>query len=485
MSSRSSSRGRPPPRREIENPEAPSGNTAPVVLTHEQFMELLEAARRAPEPPANVAVGGTGAGTADDDVPFALTPALVNMTHPIDFSTSEGAKLNKTAVSALPFMFDVESGSINTFNEILMDRCITCGWNHEQADILTVPVDGESRNLIEDYGNISIDEIRTHCQGYVLNRTRQAQHQFQMYQCLMASLTDKGRLKIVSEADMYTVNNTKCGPLLFKFLMSKAVIDSRATVSHIRENLASLDTYMIKVQSNITLFNDYVKSQITNLKARGEKSEDLLTNLWKAYFVASDKNFVRYIEGKKDAYDEGENIDRDNLMTLAENKYKALVVEEKWNSLSEEQNQILSLTAEVKKLKETRLQLGNKGKKSDKKKENKSDTTNENQDSKHNKKKKNSNERFKEKWAWKKVAPKPGGSDMKTFNETKYYWCKGHKLWCKTKHDISSCKLLKELQENSGSGLHSMQCIPAMSQNSVDVTKAVSFMAKMQEMLQE
>ena len=134
MASRSNSRGRPPSRRAIENLEAPTGNTAPVVLTHEQFMELLEAARRAPEPPANTAVGGAAAAD-NDDVQFALSPALVNMMQPIDFSTSEGTKLNKT-----------------------------------------IPVGGETRNLIEDYGNISIDQIRVHCQGYVLNRTRQAQH---------------------------------------------------------------------------------------------------------------------------------------------------------------------------------------------------------------------------------------------------------------------------------------------------------------------
>ena len=176
-----------------------------------------------------------------------------------------------------------------------MDRCLTSGWNHADADILTIPVGNENRNLIQDYGNITMDQIRNHCQGYVLNHTRQAQHQFQLYQCLMASLTDKGRLKIASETDKYSVNNIKCGPLLFKRLMSKAAIDSRATVSHIRENLANLDSYMTKVQSNISLFNSYVKEQITNLAARGEQTQDLLTSLWRAYFVVSDKTFVRYI----------------------------------------------------------------------------------------------------------------------------------------------------------------------------------------------
>ena len=149
-------------------PAVPAGST--VVLTNEQFNRLLGAAQ------ANIQPAAT-------DAPFALTPALVNMTEPINFTTSEGAKLNKSAVSALPLMFDVESGSINTFNEILMDRCLTSGWNHADADILTIPVGNENRNLIQDYGNITMDQIRNHCQGYVLNHTRQVQHQFQLYQC--------------------------------------------------------------------------------------------------------------------------------------------------------------------------------------------------------------------------------------------------------------------------------------------------------------
>ena len=76
--------------------------------------------------------------------------------------------------------------------------------------------------------------------------------------------------------------------------MWTAAIDLRASISYIRENLASLDTYMSKVQSNIIMFNKYVKEQRTNLQARGGKTEDLLTNLWKAYLLASDKIFVRY-----------------------------------------------------------------------------------------------------------------------------------------------------------------------------------------------
>ena len=150
-----------------------------------------------------------------------------------------------------------------------------------------------------------------------------------------------------------------------------------------------------------------------------------------------------------------------------------------------EQKQIISLTAEVKGIKENRLQLGNR-KKNDKKKgaEKQNDKEKDNNHPNPNSKKKNSNERFREKWAWKKVAPKSGTSQVKTFNGTKYYWCEGHRLWCKTKHDINSCELLKNTQGNSG--VQSMESVQVESEDNPQQTStAIAFMDRMQEILKE
>ena len=139
--------------------------------------------------------------------------------------------------------------------------------------------------------------------------------------------------------------------------------------------------------------------------------------------IGTDKTFMRYIQNKKDAYDEGQDIDKDSLMQLTENKYKTLVNEEKWNALTMEQKQIISLTAELKGLKENRLQLGNK-RKNNKSKGAKNQVNKGKENSNPNvnsSKKKNSNQRFKDKWAWKKVAPKAGSPQVKNFNGSNYY----------------------------------------------------------------
>ena len=85
------------------------------------------------------------------------------------------------------------------------------------------------------------------------------------------------------------------GPLLLKLIISKAHVDSRATVSFIRTSLTLLDSKMIELDSNIKAFNQYVKAQIKNLAARGETSSDLLINLFKGYKAANDVEFADFI----------------------------------------------------------------------------------------------------------------------------------------------------------------------------------------------
>jgi hypothetical protein len=52
-----------------------------------------------------------------------------------------------------------------------------------------------------------------------------------MLSCIKESLSDAGKLKILSESTKWTVNGKESGVLLFKTIMQKAVVDTRATSS--------------------------------------------------------------------------------------------------------------------------------------------------------------------------------------------------------------------------------------------------------------
>ena len=101
----------------------------------------------------------------------------------------------------------------------------------------------------------------------------------------------------------------------------------QATISHLHCNLASLDTYMASISSNVELLNNYVLSQKDALEARGENSLDLLINLFRGYEAVPDHQFHLYIQNKQDNYDEGADLSINMLMEVTKNKYKMMVQE--------------------------------------------------------------------------------------------------------------------------------------------------------------
>jgi hypothetical protein len=255
-----------------------------------------------------------------------------------------------------------------------------------------------------------------------------------MLNCLKASLTDAGWLKIMSEADKYTVEGKESGTLLFKLLMQTAVVDTVATAEFYRANLSSLDTYIATVDSNIEIFNQYVKTQLAGLKARGETTNDLLTNLFKAYLNVSDEAFVRYIELKKIAFEDGQDIKPDALMSLALNKYATLKQQGKWKALTPTDEKLVALSAQFNDIKDKNLKLSKALKKALKSKGKEKGSK-----SKKDKKKKQNQE-------WKTIPPKDGEAKQKTVGKNTYHWCDKHKAW--TVHKPEDCRLSQAKEEN-------------------------------------
>ena len=123
----------------------------------------------------------------------------------------------------------------------------------------------------------------------------------------------------------YMINNIPSGALLLKIIIRESHIDTNATSSAIRLRLSNLDVYINTINDDIPKFNIYVREQITSLAARGQASDDLLTNLFKGYLAVSDRTFHRYIQEKQERYEEGSaDITVNQLMHLAKTKYSII-----------------------------------------------------------------------------------------------------------------------------------------------------------------
>jgi hypothetical protein len=290
---------------------------------------------------------------------FALTPASA-ITGVIDFTTSEGRKLYNSATYKLDEdPYDCQPDGLYQFLATLHTRAQEYGWNDPIGGILQIPenandITSDTIYLVDNYGQIPLSSIRRFEETYITQPVRPAQDAFMLFKCLMNSISKEGKNKILIWRQQYTVEEFSSGSLLLKIIIRESHLDTNATTSSIRTKLSNLDSYIMTIGSDITKFNGYVRLLIDSLAARGETSNDLLTNLFKGYESATDKTFVDYIGRKKERYEEGEDVTSDALMDQANSKYKLMKENATWNAPTDHEEKILALMSEVRNLKKSK-----------------------------------------------------------------------------------------------------------------------------------
>ena len=357
-------------------------------------------------------------------VSFAFSPAFATPDI-LNFSEPAAAKLFKSSIEPLSIKFDCSPENLQLFLDQARDKSIVYDW----LNILSIPIGGDvaaSKDLIESYGEIPYDAVRNHALTYMHEDAREAQDSFMMYHCLMNSLTDAAQKQVRTRGNVhpFMFGGKGSGPVLLKLVIMVSHVDTRAT--SVRTKLSSLDQAMRDQESNIELFNDYVIGQVSKLHARGEQTQDLLVNLFKGYKACKDAEFVDYIKKKEDFYEEGGQVDYQQLMDWALNKYKTRKESEQWCQRTTEEETIIALQAQVKTLMSKKSDANSKsGGKKDQKKATK-------------KGKGKGKLKPEDRPAWMKTPPKDGEKQSKTVDGKEYHWCPNHESW--TRHKPSECK---------------------------------------------
>jgi hypothetical protein len=284
---------------------------------------------------------------------FARNPAQVR-NGIINYGTSEGIKLFSAAIAPLTTKYTGEMTGLHIFLKDVRKQAQLFNWQH----IISIPVWIEAgtnvmRDLIDQYGLIKLSEIKDHALTYELGNNRKAQDSAQMYNFLYDLLTTEAKMMVLPDVDEYTIedNNGRQipnGPMFLKVIIRNTVIDTQATVFHLRDNLRNLTDCIENDGYDIETFNLYVTTQVEQLSARGEKSTDLIIYLFSAYLSVPDNKFTDYIERQKDKLDEGDIISPKKLMQLALNKYKERKQANKCCTPSYEEQKLMALTAEIR-----------------------------------------------------------------------------------------------------------------------------------------
>ena len=161
----------------------------------------------------------------------------------------------------------------------------------------TIPVtcNGNTTNhdLIEKYGELSIGNVTVYAHNtWTTTAALNRQNLFMMFKLLKETLTTEALAVIQNISFEYHIDGHHDGPSLFRVIISKAHIATRATGTVIHMHLYSLDTYMEISNWNIYTFNKYVQGQVRCMEYRRETTQCPMFNLFKAYSMVSDKIIV-------------------------------------------------------------------------------------------------------------------------------------------------------------------------------------------------
>jgi hypothetical protein len=138
--------------------------------------------------------------------------------------------------------------------------------------------------------------------------------------------------------------------------------------------------------------------------------------------VVVDSEFSRYSKNKRDSYDDGEDVQADPLMSVALAKSQYLIESGVWNMMSPDQEILVALLSELKRLKDRKLKLS-KDTQGGRKRKKPEDKEKFKKGLKPSKKKSDE-----DKWAWKKVPPQAGEPKTKRMPgfDKDHHWYDDH-----------------------------------------------------------
>eukprot|EP00979_Chaetoceros_neogracilis_P015197 scaffold5509_cov185-Chaetoceros_neogracile.AAC.1 len=296
----------------------------------------------------------------DPVIPFAITPAQA-IKGVLNLTTKMGANIYQEGCKALPHIeFACEEQNLSAFIRLLGYKASSYGWQDVRyGGIIDIVLEGTSEeptktiNLLSRYGEVTLTEVQHSVRGYMHEQARACQDEHMLFNTIMNTLTIEAKRKVILYERDYIYEGCMIGTSLLKIVIRESHIDSNAQILALKRSLNQLGTYMVEVKNDITAFNNHVRSQTDALMARGVKASDLLSQLFDGYKECKDETFRRYIQTKLDDYEEGQSdMTSTKLMLMAETKFKTLVASSKWEAPTEQDTQLLALTAKLKQTNE-------------------------------------------------------------------------------------------------------------------------------------
>jgi hypothetical protein len=193
---------------------------------------------------------------------YAVAPGL-SIEGVLDYTNRDHVKLYRDAIKPLSeTLYDCEPDGLQQFLADVQERADEMGWNET---IMTVVINADEpnerqENLIDNYGNITLDQVVTSELQYIEEQGRERQDSYMLYKCLVASLTVEARRKVSLWSAQYRIgdNNVCSGMAFLKIIIRESHLDTNATTNQIRTKLSNLDQYIMTISTDSTTTSSHL-----------------------------------------------------------------------------------------------------------------------------------------------------------------------------------------------------------------------------------
>lgn len=201
--------------------------------------------------------------------PFARLPGMQNNL-PLDYKKPEDYKVFLKSSEGFVEKFDLKDDKLGMFLAKIKDRADIYNWNA----ILSVPDDtAVVRNLISNFGQLSLANCRAHVLSFVNLQGRNAQNDVMLYFLLVNTMTESARTSTMKPESDYTnvvgTEEVHSGIMLLKVIIGKSTVDTKAKVLLLRQEVASLSYKMMDLKGDVVEFNLYAQRKRDELLSRG------------------------------------------------------------------------------------------------------------------------------------------------------------------------------------------------------------------------
>jgi hypothetical protein len=153
--------------------------------------------------------------------------------------------------------YDLSPEKLKGFLDQVSKRARLSGW----APVLTVPTIAVApavavnRDILTEYGNVTLAECQAHATTYMAGVTATGQQAVMLYHFLFDSLTPEGLSKINVDTTPFTIKNERDGLCFLRTIISRANLDTVGTVHLLRNALGKLEVKVVEHAGDIEKFH--------------------------------------------------------------------------------------------------------------------------------------------------------------------------------------------------------------------------------------